>query len=329
MPMIANRLIATRLIKKHSGQALSEFVVGASFVLVPIFLLISIAGKNADIKYASVQAARYEAWEYTANYYDNSQIEKGFSAVSKGNLPVKSTRDVNKEARRRFFSDTKTPLNSNRDKRGYIAADANPLWRYHDGSRMIDPAINNKSLPTVLKPNEFSPDIPKLPVFTRVLDIIDKVFSGFAKVLSAFGVKAGFTAIDAKGLAKTEFKVLVANSPSYGVLGSGIRRPLMPDVKNLEMKGEASVLTTNWSAGGTAHTKYQTRGLVPTILLDELLSPGGFDLRKVFTWLPGLKEFDSSNLEFGKLLTDEKLHPSKIEGGASDHSCDKSGECTY
>jgi hypothetical protein len=317
----------SRFSKEQNGQALTEFVIAASFVLVPLFLLISIAGKNADIKYASIQAARYEAWEYTANYYDSSQIEKGFTAVTKADLPVKTTQSVNQEARRRFFSDTRTALNSNSDKRGYDPKDANPLWRYHDGSLMINPTLSQNAPPTVLA-NENTPDIPKLPVFTTVLRVIDTVFEAFAKILSAVGVEAGFTAIDAKGLARSKVEISVANSPGYGVI-KGARTSLMPDVKNLVMKAQSSVLTTNWSAGGTAHTKFQTRGLVPTVLLDELLSPGGFDVRKLLSWIPGLNEFDSDNLEFGKLLTDEKLHPSKIEGGPDDHSCDKSGECAY
>src|SRR5690606_24618203 len=56
--------------RKMRGQAMTEFVVSAAFVLVPLFIIIPILGKYVDMKHMAVQAARYEAWEYTVNYQD-------------------------------------------------------------------------------------------------------------------------------------------------------------------------------------------------------------------------------------------------------------------
>jgi hypothetical protein len=324
-----NRRISWCSGHSQSGQALTEFVIGAGFVMVPLFLLISIAGKNADIKYAALQSARYEAWEYTANYYEASQIESGFTALTSNELPIKSGLEVRKEARRRFFSETGVPLNSKLDKRGYRSQDANPLWRYHNGKSMVDPSISTLAAPSTLAPNDFTPDIPQFPVFTRLLNVLDTVLEAFASVLAFLGSDAGFTAIDSKGLAISKFAIKVADSPMYGLPDASNRAQLMPDLAGLQMRASASVLTTNWSAGGTDHTYNQTRGLVPTSVLDALLSPGGVDLRSLVTWLPPLYEFDSANLQFGKMMTDEAMHPSKIKENIATHQCDKGGSCDY
>ena len=325
-----------RLSKPRSmqlGQAMSEFVVAAGFVLVPLFLIISISGKNADIKYASVQAARYHAWEYTANYYETGQIEEGFDKVPTGELPVKSASRVEAEAFRRFYSDTSTPLSSVVDGRGYDAANDNPLWYYHDGSPMLNiasvPAANASSL----DPNEATPDIPIVPIFGTILDVVDTASTAIASIYSALGIDAGFTAIDSDGLAESKVAIAINDTPLYGGeldANTGGRQRLLTGVTNLQMRAESSILTTNWSAGGTDHTTFQVRGLVPTVIIDELLSPGGVDLQILFDIIPGFDEFGSGSLEFGKLLEDEDLHPSKVkETETLTHTCDKGGECEY
>lgn len=50
------------------GQALTEFVIGAVLFLIPLFLIIPLLGKYADIKASTIQAARYNAWERTVWY---------------------------------------------------------------------------------------------------------------------------------------------------------------------------------------------------------------------------------------------------------------------
>ena len=87
---------------KQRGQAMTEFLICASFVLVPLFLGISMLAKYIDIKQAAIQSARYEAWEYTVWYAADSEMMTGFSAVTQ---PKKTVSATQAEARRRFFSD--------------------------------------------------------------------------------------------------------------------------------------------------------------------------------------------------------------------------------
>jgi len=96
--------------RKHQrGQSMTEFVVSASFVLVPLFLIVPAVGKYVDMKLAAVQSARYVSWEYTAHYSNLSDQPAGFSAISKSELPLKSLVTTQREAERRFLSDTAIP----------------------------------------------------------------------------------------------------------------------------------------------------------------------------------------------------------------------------
>ena len=48
-----------------------EFLIAATTVLIPLFLIVPILGKFMDMKSASIQAARYAAWERTV-WFNNS-----------------------------------------------------------------------------------------------------------------------------------------------------------------------------------------------------------------------------------------------------------------
>jgi len=77
-PLIKNR---------QSGQAIAEFVVFALFVMAPVFLMIPVLGKIADMNQKTVLASRYGAWERT------------IATPAK-----KSELTITNEARMRFFA---------------------------------------------------------------------------------------------------------------------------------------------------------------------------------------------------------------------------------
>jgi hypothetical protein len=97
------------------GQALAEFITGATLFLIPVFLIIPLLGKYADMKGAVVQASRYNAWERTVWY--------GQSASSSGDWDSndKSESDIKNDMATRFFNNA---LNS-------------ALWKDRAGSPMM------------------------------------------------------------------------------------------------------------------------------------------------------------------------------------------------
>ena len=69
-----------------NGQAMTETVVTAATVLIPLFLLIPLLGKYIDIKHRAIQSARYEVWEYTVWYGADSETPSGFVDGDDSNL---------------------------------------------------------------------------------------------------------------------------------------------------------------------------------------------------------------------------------------------------
>lgn len=76
---------------------MAEFVIVATLFLIPVFLIIPLLGKYADMKAAVIQAARYNAWERTVWYAGTSS--------STGNWPGndKSDTTIRTEMATRFF----------------------------------------------------------------------------------------------------------------------------------------------------------------------------------------------------------------------------------
>ena len=65
----------TQFKSRESGQAMTEFQICAAYVLIPLFLMVPLLAKYIDIKHATISAARYQAWEYTAWYNGDSALQ--------------------------------------------------------------------------------------------------------------------------------------------------------------------------------------------------------------------------------------------------------------
>ena len=58
--------------RRCAGQAATEFVIAATLFLIPVFLIIPLLGKYADMKSSVIQAASYNALERTVWYAETS-----------------------------------------------------------------------------------------------------------------------------------------------------------------------------------------------------------------------------------------------------------------
>ncbi|MCY4045424.1 MAG: hypothetical protein OXE99_10115 [Cellvibrionales bacterium] len=61
--------------KRQSGQAMVEFFVASSFVLVPLLFLISYVAKVGDVKHRAYEGARYITWEKAVTNKSTYQIQ--------------------------------------------------------------------------------------------------------------------------------------------------------------------------------------------------------------------------------------------------------------
>src|SRR5690606_31683869 len=156
---------------RRRGQAMTELLIAATFVLVPLLLLIPLLGKYIDIRHATIQAARYEAWEYTVwyngSYGGTDDRPKGYPNP----LPVKTVVETEREAMRRCFSNTETPITGN-DYTGWDHPYRNVLWTDHRGNPLWDGSLDPT---TYTRHNEPTPDLTG-GVMSFIIDIIDTIF---------------------------------------------------------------------------------------------------------------------------------------------------------
>ncbi len=344
-------------IKRHCGQAMTETVITASTVLVPIFLLIPLLGKYIDMKQTAIQAARYEAWEYTV-WYGNNQFqtlttpggERPFGYSASGQ-PVKTQTQVRTESRKRFFSDVN---NANPDEGTALAnlqinqndiqtaPSPNLMWVDHRGQPLWDGATTGVT-PTTSGP---TPDVTG-GIFNTVLDIIDTVFGAVALIASSLtNSGTGFTIINMDGRAITGVTIDVF--PPGGLIdwatfadpgGIGGTDDSMPNIPVLSFGASASVLSDTWNAGGLEHTMNQAGGLVPTRILGDLLSPvqpvvdflASFlapELRGCDPWIQLPTFLDPTNNADGSsdgslwlgYVNIDAVHPDRLDGGGA-HDC--------
>jgi len=252
-------------LRSCQGQAATEFTVAASFVLVPLFLLIPLLGKYIDIKQASVQQARFEAWEYTA-WYDTAEQntdrmktlhieEKAGQAGLAGLRKFADTRD---KGNLLFFSDITAPDYGSNNPPPF---QLNPLWTDHHGETLF----KQTSLGFGDFGENSSPD-PTGGLIDEFIHLISSVLKTFGKILKLVGSNGDFNALNSKGYFTSTFQVDVRTS-----------REVVPDLSNpakldpkkdkLTIKAKASVLARGWNAGSTANASSESQGLVPTSLL--------------------------------------------------------------
>jgi len=307
---------------------MTEFVVSASFVLVPLFLIVPAVGKYVDMKLAAVQSARYVAWEYTAHYSNLSDQPMGFSALNRGEMPLKLLTTTQREAERRFLSDTSIEISTSTDRSGYNTNDKNPLWTYHNGLAMYVPQGS-----AVANGNGSNATPDKLYIFGGIIGVIGAGLNVIASAFNFLGIDAGFDAMNPDGNLTIDGRydvnvsMPVEPAPSYLTLNSGTRNPLFGNALNLTMTAKSSLLTETWGAGGADHTLYQAKGLVPTILIDTILNGWGIPIQDIASTVLLSPELGTNSLKFGYMTKDE-VPVGALENDSRSVSCDE-GYCVY
>jgi hypothetical protein len=228
---------------KQEGQAMVEFLIAATLVLIPLFLTVPLLGKYMDLKATSIQAARYAAWERTV-WFGHAD----WTAAEKADLMIQ------REIQQRFFSDTATVKLQSTDGNatGWGGTGPKPLWRDRAGNPMLV-AYDSNVTQGVAKD-----DTPGL-----INDILDPVVSAISFVGGILGA-AFVLDMDSQYTASVNVQT-VQTRPIKQVLhttaDTGAVTPLF---------SEKNVLIANgWSANGAAQVKAQTEGLTPTSFLQR------------------------------------------------------------
>ena len=261
--------------RQQAGQAATEFVIAAVFLLVPLFLIIPLLGKYIDIKHAAIGQARYSAWEYTVwRSYDPGLYFGDPNHADYGN-PIKTA-----------------PLN--------------PLWRDHRGTPLF--ALEDTSAPPLdtRTPMPFG-IIGKFA--GGFLEFVGYVFGRFGDLLKRLHVDGNADFLNVHGYYVSDISLQVR--PLDQILPRWAPGGASPDdqacLKNpnkdncLAIRARAAVLTDDWNARNPEHADRRSRGMVPTAvlsplssLIDGVIQPinkglsriPGFDIK-----LPGVPQF--------------------------------------
>ncbi|MGE3774681.1 MAG: hypothetical protein AB7I32_17285, partial [Gammaproteobacteria bacterium] len=236
--------------RRQHGQAMTEFVIAATFVLVPLFVFVPMLAKYIDFKHASIQAARYQAWEYTVWYndLDDRDVLENFNTGHAGfRMPLKTLETTRLESQVRVMG----PIGTEPAGTGAAAEIAlltetdqtadyvpNPLWRdrkglpFFDGTLDVEEADPNDDTPTI---TIFGVDVGSW--LNAIVDVVDLAFgfigdiigvidsaspSGGGSAPGAGGVFDGsptFSAMDNQGYSHVKFDAVARVQP----MGSDLR----------------------------------------------------------------------------------------------------------
>ncbi|TDJ64973.1 MAG: hypothetical protein E2O36_00830 [Proteobacteria bacterium] len=348
-------------LRRTRGQAMTEVLICATFILVPLFLIVPTFAKFIELKQTTIQAARYEAWEYTVWFADpacgrDGDISGcpmgGFTAFGHNEkiLPGKTALQTQRESRVRFFGPRNGAPISDQDMADAAPAD-NLSWFDHTGAKLY--AVNFNIDTIDLISSDSQPDIPFFgPLIELALGMIAFMADIFSTVFEAFDSDFGFDAINTDGFAKSQVQTtIVSTSAAYALLD------LDSDVTPLTFRGKAGVLTDGWNAGGKDHTYNQVAGMIPTSAFsaaqelvydfgDYLPGPLGLGWDLVLELMPELRrcgegaalidEPDETNgsLWFGYIDTeavhrDRLTDPDDPDAAAGKHTCDDGGRCDF
>ena len=284
--------------RRNRGQAMTEVLICATAVLIPLFLIVPTFAKFIDMKQTAIQAARYEAWEYTV-WYSDAACERsatslgGFTGAdiecpmggfdAHGNLPGKNALETQRESRVRFFGPRTGAPFTLADKNGTPID--NPSWFDHSGAIMYQNDIDigdGRLISSSAQPGFLAPVDAAIRL---TLGIIDLAAALLRTVLGAVGSDFGFDAINTDGFAKSTVQVTVDSPTTLRLLQAKDGSPLLrrdgAGIAPLTFTGKAGVLTDGWNAGGRSHTYNQAAGIIPTSAFSVAQ-----DL--VFTTIPGL-----------------------------------------
>jgi hypothetical protein len=223
-----------------------EFLIAATTVLIPLFLIVPILGKFMDMKSSSIQAARYAAWERTVWFGSTD-----WSAAQKTDAQIQN------EVQWRFFSDTAaTKFQAGDMSAGGWGGGVKPLWKDRAGNSML------YSYNSDVTQGSARTDTPGL-----MNDVLDPIVSAIGFIGNILG--AAFV-LDMQSLYTSTVTARVQQTRKIEqVLGGGLT-----DTETFKavtpVFAEKSVLIANgWSANGAAQTKTQTEGLTPTSFLQR------------------------------------------------------------
>ena len=259
---------------------MTEFIIGATLVMLPLYLAVQAMGKFAEVKHMTQAAARYAAWERTVWFN-----ETGSPFYQKNKPNQKSDAQIRSEIAIRLFNDrnSDSPLSySDTDKTaaGFGKQGIDPLWEDTAGQAYLTDYDKITLTGNVSKPSK--------DIVGSALDLISKV-----SIPHVTGTLV--PPVPTETLVQTTFELhdVASESDVYRRLWSrvkGMGRVTDPPEKDEEWvgfstKGQAAVLTNAWNANSSQGTLAMVQESVPTAQgLGQALETGARAI--IYSWDP-------------------------------------------
>jgi len=245
--------------KTQKGNAITEFAVSL-VVLVPMFLMIPMMGKVADMNSSTIQASRYAAWERTVS-----------------DTADKTDDELETELENRFFSKIDIGIQSNR---GQLTDDQykNPLWRGYGDKRLLVSAQNDvsKSVQSGATPG-------------NAAGSIETVMTRFAGAFGALSDNADFD-VNMNGLYDANVMTNVGSTTvGENKVGFEGDKNCAGETTNLVftcIRRHNVILTDAWSSESSEQAENRTRSLVPMGIFSDITP-----FFEIIGSMPLLKEF--------------------------------------
>lgn len=267
--MIAPTLITICKAACQRGQAMTEFIVVALLLLIPLFIVLRIIGgmlaqqQNMDI------AARYAAWERTVWHLSTPPGPGGAETV-------KSDDRVAREIDRRIF-----------------ASDDRALYSADDDSYALDPFLSQVAdgRRTLLREESSDAGIARYAQQASSESQPDGLVGALDEVFEILG---GITRFDLNlnGLYRAEVSVALVD------LMDAFRLDL-PFLNEMRISRSNTIFGEAWTAGGPAQAQFLVSGLLPQQFLDSGLVD---DMQQFVSYSPVSRELDW--LSFGHVTID-------------------------
>jgi hypothetical protein len=218
---------------------MTEFVIAATYVLIPLFVFIPLFAKYIDFKHAAIQAARYQAWEYTVWYDDagDRDILDNFNSGHSGfRIPEKPLAVTRDESKVRLMSNIGTEID---DGVGTSTGSAIPLISDADATATYSPRLswhdhrrrpNGATLPffdgslsvTVAETDDDTPTITifGVDVGSWLNTIVDVVQMGFDAVSAIINVIASFSANNQSSGTAVGAGPVFAGNPGFSAMNT-------------------------------------------------------------------------------------------------------------
>ncbi len=234
--------------RRQQGAAMVEFIVGAVFVLVPMYLAVQALGKFADVQHTANAAARYAAWEKTVWFEDTSSRFHDHNAPNQ-----KSSAQIRNETLVRVLNDKHSNLLYASTDKGAstFAHGIDPMWQDAAG----DDYIKDPAKLTLLS----SWQAPSKDLLGAAIGLLGAV----PLPASVVGTIVPPVPTNTLASATVKFEKMGQDSASYKRLWSK-SFGLPEDWVGLDFEGRAAILSNSWVANAAGGTKEMVRDSVPT-----------------------------------------------------------------